>query len=465
MTTPGVPPWGCPWHGLIKDGRLQLPNGQEMDFPQPFAGDTTLVRVPGLPEPAATPEDATEGRQWWREAIIAGGTLHGRGIGIAAWIYVDASNRPWLVRFESPADGSLSLTIRRFGVLGGALEQYQLTVSLDRAVGGSGPERFAHATPTGNKAIFQCRGGWLQVSLEGSAETLSATAVVLKTAEETEGTLIGTNQQPTPTYAGKARNIISGFPSWEIESWFDLGAGSEAGAPIGENGDRLIEDVSTGRTVAIYYGADGALMTITSDIGVRYAGSYSLDAQTGGRGYYRALSTGGAETSFATLNYQGEGEEAKEAFIRLYRNGELVLDETASWKRVFSYTRELSYYYSPGGDVDGPTTATDENAVTYSSGWGSDGGEPTITRVGQQLLVQGWYLADGESVNLQLALLLLSNMLQAPASRWNDLAHVTQSLSPSGLTGHDITSQGNVFGSWCPVTQQLSIDTVPICYT
>lgn len=465
MSTPGVPPWGCPWHGLVRAGELELPNGKRMEFPQPLSGDTTLIRVPDLPEPSRTPQDVEAGRQWWREAILAGGTLHGRAIGGSGWIYVDSGKRAWLVRLQSPNDGIVNLTIRRFGILSGQLEQYQLTVAMDRPVGGNGQVRFAHATPTGNKAAWQCHGGWLQVSLAGSAETLSATVEVLNNAAETEGGTTGTNQQPVPMYAGKARNVISGFPNWEIESWFDLGAGSEAGAPIGENGERLVEDVSTDRTVAMYYGEDGGLVTITSDIGVRYTGTYSLAAQTGGRGYYKTMPSGEPETSFATLSYQGAGEEFKEAFIRLYRNGTLVLDETASWTRVFSYTRELSYYYSPSGDVDGPITATDDSTSTYSSGWVADGGVPTLTRVGQQLLLQSWCLADGQSVDMEMSLLLLSNVVQAPVSRWSGSVYVTQALSPSGTAAQDISHQGNLFGSWCPVTRELRVDIAPICYT
>ena len=55
---------GTPYHGLVQDGTLVLPNAVAMAYDQPAsgqygaaAGDTHLVEVPGTPEVVRTAED------------------------------------------------------------------------------------------------------------------------------------------------------------------------------------------------------------------------------------------------------------------------------------------------------------------------------------------------------------------------------------------------------------------------
>ena len=70
------PMWGCPWHGLVTVSGLTLPNDTTIPFPGPgvlndTAGDTILLKVPGVPEIERSPEeaaaDAAAGRQWWNQ--------------------------------------------------------------------------------------------------------------------------------------------------------------------------------------------------------------------------------------------------------------------------------------------------------------------------------------------------------------------------------------------------------------
>src|SRR3989344_4632273 len=178
MPTPGVPPWGCPWHGLVESGSLELPNGQVMAFPQPEvgvqqAGNTLLQRMPWAVDPVPVSEeqaafDAAQGRQWMPWAILAGADkgLHGRNL--RGWVYADPTGAPWLidgsaVNSSLPDPTTLTGIVRlsRFGVLGGKSDVYELSLSAATGQGSpalslSGPVEVEvmDIVPDGSKAIL-----------------------------------------------------------------------------------------------------------------------------------------------------------------------------------------------------------------------------------------------------------------------------------------------------------------------
>ncbi|MCY1221617.1 hypothetical protein D9M72_336820 [compost metagenome] len=179
--------WGCPWHGLVKGGQLELPNGRTIAYPQPpqtwpwDSGDTRLVSRPGHSAPVRTDEelaaDAAAGRQWMGAAILAGGEgqLHGRPLERNSWIYCAPSGARWLVDAHRagtcPAGAEvfdIQLELRRFGVIGGQPDWRNLYISLSPtgmeptgefiAPGEPGQNRYDiilhDSNPDGSQAVF-----------------------------------------------------------------------------------------------------------------------------------------------------------------------------------------------------------------------------------------------------------------------------------------------------------------------
>lgn len=163
MSTPGVPPWGCPWHGKVQGGHIALSNGDVLQYPQPAGlivtpsaiatdryGSTHRVRVPGIAPISRSPEeeaaDADSGREWRNEAILAGANLqlHGRPLG--GWIYIDPDGARWLVTCAALNENTLysfatgfsaTLTLSRFGELGGQAETHSYAISSDWGIDGA----------------------------------------------------------------------------------------------------------------------------------------------------------------------------------------------------------------------------------------------------------------------------------------------------------------------------------------
>lgn len=230
MNPENVPPWGCPWHGLVKGGRVYLPNGTSRPYPQPsntlhnMSGNTSLVARPGVPLVDRTEEeqaaDAAAGRQWWNVAVRAGDRLHGREVPAGNWIYIDPAGDRWLVSLNlngAIGGGAANMTLRRFGVLGGAPIEYVYSVTvpdMEQAVpaitGSDGTLNVLrhHSNPTGSASVFEVSVGfgaplpgqpdpnrywprrpcgWVEVRLSGAGSECEIAVEVLKTRSQTLG--------------------------------------------------------------------------------------------------------------------------------------------------------------------------------------------------------------------------------------------------------------------------------------
>lgn len=130
-------PFGCPYHGLIQNGKMTLPNGQTIDYPQPD-GSAGLIEeasrsirlnpdfAPTLPPETAS--DISAGKHWQNTARINGdnGVLHGQALGSNCWLWAEAPGRVWQVDPSlltgidpNSSDGAaFSLKLSRFGWLG-----------------------------------------------------------------------------------------------------------------------------------------------------------------------------------------------------------------------------------------------------------------------------------------------------------------------------------------------------------
>ena len=127
--------WGISRHGLVKEARMTLGNGAQIDWQQPSnngpnvwsAANTFLVRRPGWTGPALPPDQAAslfaEGHEFRNYAILSGGTcdLGGRSLGINSWLWFDAGGACWRYQLTGMAGTnaarSFTFSRRRFGLL------------------------------------------------------------------------------------------------------------------------------------------------------------------------------------------------------------------------------------------------------------------------------------------------------------------------------------------------------------
>lgn len=236
---------GTPYHGLVQDGTLVLPNAVAMAYDQPAsgqygaaAGDTHLVEVPGTPEVVRTAEeqaqDAALGHQWRRTAVLSGSDQQLYGKPLGGWIYIDPNGARWRVTRTGPGLVSWSavpvaftITLTRFGDVresGLPAQSYTHTITVaDWQQTYTGPQGacgmwmdrgvlYLHAiTRHGNKAAFaMCNGtdvfnylnagggeidnvhlgayvpmGWFEIDIQGPGESATVTGAVIRSRAQT----------------------------------------------------------------------------------------------------------------------------------------------------------------------------------------------------------------------------------------------------------------------------------------
>jgi hypothetical protein len=111
---------GLPYHGLVTNGRLALPGGGTMAYPQPDTGDTNIVRHSLASAPATDP-----GRPdyiWQNHAILSGSgkEIGSKALGPSKWIYCDSA-AAWVISASvSASSTTVSVTIsleKPFGLI------------------------------------------------------------------------------------------------------------------------------------------------------------------------------------------------------------------------------------------------------------------------------------------------------------------------------------------------------------
>ena len=204
-------PAGCPWHGLISNYSLTLPNGSVMPMRQPVSGYTHLIDL-GVASTETTAEEQSQGMEWLSRAILCDGQLHGVEIPRGSWIYNDSnSGTNWIVSIDDIC--TVNLTLSRFGEFYTPAETHQHTVPFPAVIADAnamydGKVRTAfselfHAKPDGSAAVFRVYAAgldtisWLEFELSGSGDDITATAKILRNAEQTFGTVTETGEYPT----------------------------------------------------------------------------------------------------------------------------------------------------------------------------------------------------------------------------------------------------------------------------
>lgn len=123
--------FGDPWHGLYRNGVIELPNATtRAPGSSPSSGSSFAIQIPGQPAATTPTEDAAQGMTWLNYAIMTGDdhAVYGRPMGNNAWIYIDADGVPWRAVLTG-SSGTMTITLHRFGLFDTAEETYSDSIS------------------------------------------------------------------------------------------------------------------------------------------------------------------------------------------------------------------------------------------------------------------------------------------------------------------------------------------------
>ncbi|SDJ61552.1 hypothetical protein [Pseudomonas indica] len=520
-----VGPYGTAWHGLVKGGVLTLPNAATMPYPQPapagdpwLRGSTALLAHPDAPGVTRTPEEAAAdeaaGREWWTQAILAGGNLYGQPLG--GWIYIDPAGERWLVRInlhEIPTiGGTATVTLSRYGAFGrpALVHTYSVDVpnmgqSTPAISGTSGTfVTLYHSHPTGAAAVYEVSVqfnqvhrqfwrrrpvGWLEVTLAGLGAECEIAVTVLKTREQTLGT--------------------------PVRSWFDLAednyyrASNPDGTssitqtqPVGIDWTLLVrhnivsgteEYGFTGYVVGMFYDATGVRHEVTLDeLAVT---EYSLSAPV--------VHTGPTEFGAGVpVTGTWDCEEAWSSTWTLTVNVDAVpvasyaisISETSSEQYAINGNdpTTLTYAYrsdyTPGSYIEDSGVVTDPGSNVLGSQhavslFAADTQAGVATNLGASGALYPWAYTPNTLRLLQVCPYRYANQLFG-LCRWERPQAVGDTLqryvyhpdvaTPTGAVTLDelvreISSTSGTFtefayASRCPVTAQLARELEPVCW-
>ncbi len=94
--------FGIPYHGLVTDSELQLPNNQKISYPLLTSGDTQLIAIPNHPTVYRTPEqqtfDRVNGLEWRNYANVADNHLGAANLGLDWLLYIDSNQVVWYLK-------------------------------------------------------------------------------------------------------------------------------------------------------------------------------------------------------------------------------------------------------------------------------------------------------------------------------------------------------------------------------
>lgn len=321
--------WGHPWHGLVTDGVLTLPNAATMPYSAataPGEADVIAFQVPGTPAVARTPEqvaaDAAAGRQWLDYALISGRDprrLYGQAIGgSGSWLYAAPDGSRWRVTIAGvPGTKNLTapwlatLTCERFGAIGAEPESHDLTATLadwqqaipghaggDYMLSGYGvftaaPVSVDDVRPDGSAALLAI---WVDLSDEPWAQDVPGVRNPLRRdpigyVEITLSGTPGVDAAAAIAVRYSRAATLGTFTSTTVSSvtvWYHDGSGdspahgtwgatpngfTDASADVGSfSGSGAL----VGRILAAGYDAAGALQTITLDHEYTAAATYPM---------------------------------------------------------------------------------------------------------------------------------------------------------------------------------------------
>ena len=452
--------FGHPWHGRVTNVTLTAADGTERAYPQPDGvgdsarytyGATHLLRrvdAPGAGELITKP-----GQQWADYALLAGETnqLYATPLGGGSWVYVAPDSSRW--RVDCPLHGqavdfggplSTTITLTRFGMIGGEGKSYELPISL-ADIGQPGPIdsdsydslitsgtlSVESITSTGGRAVLMLylgignetpRGGYfrpnprraigyLDISITGiPGDDAAVLLSVLRNRDATLGS-IGDYFQDDQymTFSGQfvgaiAEEVYSeeSGPGYTDRIWtptdvqyvpYDPNAAYAFAADVyAGNGQRF----QTGRIIALAFDANDQLQEWHTDTYVDYTNSAPEPTQTivGNpmpETRIRVYDDGRPNETISTYErvFSRTRQQSATVSFALYRGAQLVAQFGATVSRTDTVTTEQTpsqAHYEHTVTVTGEGGGLYESSGVYEDDF-RDGGSKSL---GASLQMNGW---------------------------------------------------------------------------
>ncbi|WP_280348906.1 hypothetical protein [Pseudomonas sp. BN414] len=484
------------------------------------AGDTILLKVPGIPPIERSEEeaaaDALAGRQWWNQAILSSTDQKLHGTALDGWVYCDPAGRRWRVSKIVDLSGSYTVELRLFGMFGVAEEVHTYAVSL-ADLGQSTPAiddvnaatlsiQLRDVWRDGSRALYAIRTsrlvngagdwpavtqsrwlpamGWLEMTISGPGEDAAIGLSVLANRAETIGTYSITADPPTPTTQFWLTETVTVVEDAIKRTTTRVPVMNSAVVPAGDAeqfGNAYLDGVSRGHVrpgtvsstegrrgiiLAMWYASDGSHEQLTMDI--EEYNSYSA----------------------TEVPWSISGEDVTE-FIKATGETNVLSRYTESASNSFARSTQFALILR----LDGVEVVREEGAVGNSSGTLYYDREDGLS----DLPIAFWHstavLADETNLDLLFArrFLGLDQIRYGPAGtdvfyapyqlsnhlwcvlkntkagtvytwRWGP-AFGPESVSDGEITTSTHSSGLRLYGSWCPVTGQMARSTSRIVWT
>lgn len=542
--------WGNPHRGLARNGALALPGGVVRPVQQPGGdgltdayGNTLLQRGPSAAVSRAPDEladDAARGYTWRTDALISGGNMDLYGHTIGGYVYCSPDGSRWLIEAAQlpnvATDQPLTLTlqVRRFGDFRRpAAETFQLTATLadmgqadadpQQSIGNQAELSVCDIHPDGSAALLMlcvpaavlqawregrqdiCRHpmGWLELTIAGGVDGLSAALTVVRTRIQTLGSQALTLQNwsgvGSHTLAGQV-TTTQGFDGYSIDTttWV-----AGAGATFGYDSLNLADSVAfSGRILALWYSPTG-LDEVKVSLSYSSSGGNEVPTETTtGQRVVRRDDDGGPVTVLEDSLYQRidrAGEINSSLTVRLALNGSVVDQFSGSASNASALRRVVvdsaggpvgaTRTETGSGTLDGQSSSivqsmpTDINTAFFDpllNGRMSvrfSGSTANLARIavlssgwGGEIFMTDWIAAQATprrySNNL-LGLLVSSGPFDFQAGSYSYAHRTGPAAHPGGTHNGGLASgaQGRFYGSYNPATSQVMRDQdEPVCW-
>lgn len=390
-----IPPWGCPWHGLIKGSKLELPNGSTIPFRQPAGsgslerGSTSLIDLgaPGIPN-GEQPDPATN-KKWLNQAILSD-QIHGVKLPSGAWVYQSPDSSLWLVTTSlhgsSGVSENVTVKLVRFGEFGREKEEYTYTIPgpnvSDIQYFYWGHPNWNHwvdyielrkwcSHPKGHSAVFSCSGlpkqapsssfvvseelvyiAWFEITLSGSADACVISCDQIYADKMLPLLLVeGGTQESGKDDVKQITNITNttkGYPdcSGSYKRSVSFSAAPDSYTPASEYTSII------GMILAPYYTASGERRAITADYTATTTrtSSFSVSSGTAVHSYDVVEHASGEACEIINENYTSASysdssslTESSIGHISIRANGVLLFSESLSTEKVTTKTTRAEF--------------------------------------------------------------------------------------------------------------------------
>lgn len=403
-----IPPWGCPWHGLIKGGQLELPSGAKIPMRQPsvwlYPWRQSSADLIDLGAPLASENNNDPDVEWRNVALLSGDQIHGVSLvpfedqfnAGGSWIYQAPDSSNWLVSTtlenSDGADDSVEITLARFGEFFSEREVYVYDVPMPdlsyiQTEIDSIPlpskiniKSFKIARycshPKGVSAIFMVGAtaesfntdgsypsvAWIKVDLSGNANDCTARIEIIYRGQEVHNSY---TLQESPGGIGSIAQPPEGV-TLERTSW---GAGfldpSSGCAPYGFNDSVIPSSPSSASAynintysdvlVSVFYDKKGKLIPVT----------VSVIAENHSSWVESASGSAGVLTIAGELKYDDNDEPFCFNFAPTYKNGSFAWGYTKREHGSFSVQVKIgsSVVYSISGSAEAVYTHSESGPI------------------------------------------------------------------------------------------------------